>query len=229
MAAFGINLPVYKPYTNEDAHKFYYMCKELEGEPNGENGGYARSAAEVLLNLKRIEAYAFAPDIATIKWWLLNRGCMMVGSMWLQGMMNPDVNNKVYATGSNRGGHFYLINEWTCDNYIGIQNSWGNSWGNNGKAYISQADFEKLFTFYGEAITAVELDDANEPIEPPIEEPIEEPPIIIEPPVIPEPVEPPIIEPPIEPEPPIVVPPPTNKGCWTILSSLLKNGMKSSP
>jgi GH25 family lysozyme M1 (1,4-beta-N-acetylmuramidase) len=217
MAHFGINLPVYTPYTEADAHAFYYMAKELEGDPQGENGAYARSAAEVLLNLKRIEAYAFAPDIATIKWWLLNRGCMMVGSMWLQGMMTPDAENKVYATGSNRGGHFYLINEWTCDNYIGIQNSWGKSWGQNGKAYISQTDFEKLFTYYGEAITAVELDDANVPVpEEPIEEPIEEPPIIVDPPV----------EPPIEPEPPIVVPPPTNKGCWTILASLLKNGYK---
>lgn len=218
MAGFRVNLPTYHCMTNDDAHAYYYMAKALEGDPHGEDGAYARSAAEVLLDLKIIDAYAFAPDIATIKWWLINRSPLMVGTMWLQGMMLPDSNNIVHATGSLCGGHFYIINEWTENNYIGIQNSWGDDWGIHGKAYISQADFEKLFTYYGEAITCVELEDAVVPVEPPEEEPIEEPPVEPEPPII---IEPPIVEP----EPP-VVPPPTNKGCWSIIASLLRNGHK---
>jgi len=207
MANFGINYPVHKDYTTADAHDFYYLCKQLEGDPTGENGAFLRSGAEVLKNLKKIDAYAFAPDLASIRWWLLNKGCMMVGSMWMSGMMNPDGNNIVHATGSNMGGHAYLLSEWTKDNYIGIQNSWGNDWGIRGKAYISASDFEKLFTYYGEAVTAVELEDAVEPIP---EEPIEEP-----------------VEPPVIVEPPIVVPPPTNKGCWSVIASLFVNGQKS--
>ena len=192
MANFGINLPIFRPYTNDDAHRFYYLCKEYEGRPLSEEGSSMRAAAEVLLSLKKIEAYAFAPDMAVIKWWLLNRGPLMVGTIWTTSMMTP-IDNIITVGGELAGGHAYLINEWTLNNYIGIQNSWGNNWGVNGKAYISLADFEKLFTYYGEAVATVDLDDAVIPVDPPAEE-----------------------------EP--VIPPATNKGCFPVLASLMRNG-----
>ena len=159
MADFGINLPVHTPYTNEDGHSFYYLCKIEDGEPRMENGSTMRSLAKALLNEGKIEAYAFAPDMATIKWWLLNKGSIMVGTAWTSDMFSPDENYIIRPTGSNEGGHAYLLNEWTKDGYIGIQNSWGDQWGDNGKAYISAEDFEKLFIYDGEAVTAVELSD----------------------------------------------------------------------
>jgi glycogen synthase len=69
--------------------------------------------------------------------------------------------NTINISGDIAGGHAYLLNEWRSDNYIGIQNSWGYDWGKNGKAYISASDFEKLFVYDGEALTAVELDSAT--------------------------------------------------------------------
>lgn len=157
MANFGINLPVQDFYNNEIGHQFYYMCKEIDGEPNAENGSYVRSAAKVLKNIGRIDAYAFAPDISIIKWWLLNRGCLIVGTIWTDVMFTPNSDNIIDIGGTVVGGHAYLLNEWTKDNYIGIQNSWGSEWGVNGKAYISSANFDKIFRYGGEAMTAVEL------------------------------------------------------------------------
>jgi hypothetical protein len=157
MADFGINLPIQDFYTNEIGHQFYYMCKEIDGEPNAENGSYVRSAAKVLKSVGRIDAYAFAPDISIIKWWILNRGPMIVGTIWTDVMFSPNENNIIDIGGTVVGGHAYLLNEWTKDNYIGIQNSWGTEWGNNGKAYISSANFDKIFRYGGEAMTAVEL------------------------------------------------------------------------
>lgn len=157
-ASYGINLPVHVNYTDEDGHRFYYQCKEIDGDPGKENGSSIRSVAKSLKADHRIEAYAFAPDMATIKYWLLNRGPMIVGTVWLMNMFTPRLDNTLDVTGDIAGGHAYLINEWTKDNFIGIQNSWGPTWGINGKAYISAEDFERLFKFDGEALAAVELE-----------------------------------------------------------------------
>lgn len=156
-ASWGINSPINTMYTNEDGHRFYYLCKEIDGEPGEENGSYIRSAAKVLRNEGRIEAYAFATNMESIKWWLLNKGPIISGTIWTEGMLEPDHENKVHITGKVVGGHAILLNEWTEDEHIGFQNSWGKKWGNNGKAYISVEDYEILFHYNGEAMTAVEL------------------------------------------------------------------------
>ena len=164
MANWGINLPVHTPYNTKDAHTMYYQCKVLDGEPNKENGSTIRSAAKVLRSLNRIDSFAFAPDLGTIKYWLLNRGPLIVGTVWTESMMLPSpITNMLSINGDIVGGHAYVINEWRIDEYIGIQNSWGPDWGKNGKAYIAAADFEKLFKYDGEAMAAVELEAMNQP------------------------------------------------------------------
>lgn len=157
MANFGISEPVQTPLTNKDGHDFYYLCKEIEGRPKVEEGSTMRAAAKALKQLGKIQGYAFARDVNSIKWWILNRGPVLAGTLWTEGMMNTDINNRITISGNLLGGHAYLLTEWTSDNYIGIQNSWGNDWGIKGKAYISSTDFAKIFARGGEAMTAVEV------------------------------------------------------------------------
>lgn len=157
-ANWGINSPINTLFVNDDGHRFYYQCKEIEGEPNKENGAYIRSVGKVLKANGHLEGYAFAPDIDTIKYWLLYKGPIIAGTIWREGMFTPDENNIIHPTGATMGGHAYLINEWRADNYLGIQNSWGEAWGNKGKAYISQKDFEEIFAYGGEALAAVEIE-----------------------------------------------------------------------
>jgi len=198
MAGYGINLPTYTPYTNEDGHEFYYQCKILEGDPTGERGCYMRSGATVLRNLKLIDAYAFAPDVPSLLWWLANKSPLMVGTMWTSRMDTPDEAGIMTIGGTQLGHHAYIVNELIGD-YIGIQNSWGDDWGDNGKAYMLITDFIELFKNYGEAITTLEL----------------EPVIELEPEPEPE------LEPELEPEPepdPIVLPP----GCLPLSKVLSK-------
>jgi hypothetical protein len=159
MANFGINLPIQTAYTNENGHAFYRKCKIVDGDPNGEDGSYLRSAAKVLKAMGIIESYAFAQSTDEISWWLLNKGPVMVGTNWTSGMCVADEDNIVRPTGDVAGGHAYLINDkaYNCDiDLYGIQNSWDGYWGINGKAYISIADFSILFRQGGEAIAAVE-------------------------------------------------------------------------
>lgn len=161
MAHFGMSLPTFTLHTNEDGHHYYYLCKENDMEPKLENGTTVRSAAQVLKNMGVIEAYAFASDMTTIKWWLLNRGPIIAGTVWTEEMMEPLEDGTLDTSGYFLGGHAYLLTEWREDGYIGIQNSWGPEWGDNGKAYIYYEDFMELFMYGGEALAAVELDQKN--------------------------------------------------------------------
>ena len=158
MAHFGINLPTFTQYTKQDAHDFYYRCKEVDGYPGQEDGTTIRSAAKVLQDVGAINHYAFARDIESIRWWLLNKGPLIVGTIWTEKMMQPDADGKLDITGYILGGHAYLINEWRKEGIIGIKNSWGPNWGINGKAYMTVDDFKSLFYYGGEALAAVELE-----------------------------------------------------------------------
>ena len=157
MADWGICEPVIDPYGNPDGDRFYYLCKAVDGEPKAEDGSTVRSAAKVLQQLGKIKAYAFAANMTEIKYWLLNRGPVIMGTVWTNDMFTPDSSNHIHPTGAVAGGHAYLVNEWTAGGFLGIQNSWGTAWGRNGKAYISAKDFTKLFRHGGECLAAVEL------------------------------------------------------------------------
>lgn len=156
-ASWGISLPIFTPFENKDGERFYRECKQLEGNPNSESGAYVRSIAKVLKNNKHLKNYAFAQNIDDIRWWLLHKGPVIVGTIWTEGMMDPDDNNIIFPTGKNLGGHAYVLTEVTNDGYFGLQNSWGADWGDNGKAYIAINDFEEIFKKRGEAIAAVEV------------------------------------------------------------------------
>lgn len=154
IANFGICLPINSPYTNSDGDAFYYRCKEVDLQPRMENGTSIRSVAKVMKSLGMVEAYAFAPDMLTMDWWILNKGPVIVGTEWTEDMFVPDKDNIIHCTGRASGGHAYIING-KKPGYKHIQNSWGD-WGKGGGAWISDEDFEKLFMYNGEVLTSVE-------------------------------------------------------------------------
>jgi hypothetical protein len=156
MANWGINLPVQDNYTNVDGHHFYDLCKIKDGDPD--DGSTIRIAAKVLRDLQKINGYAFAPSIDVMKWWIVNKGPVICGTLWTMGMFTPDALNHIHPTGDLAGGHAYVINELANHgNAFGIQNSWGKRWGVEGRAYIAVEDFLPLFRNGGEVLAAVEL------------------------------------------------------------------------
>lgn len=159
MAHFGICLPEFTEYTEEDAHQFYYECKKIDGDPLGEDGSTIRSVAKVLQDKGIINNYAFASDIDTIKWWLLNRGSLIMATIWTEGMMSPDEEGLIDIHGYVLGGHAYIVNGWDNETKrFKIVNSWGNKWGKEGMGFMTEKDFEAIFKYGGEALAAVELE-----------------------------------------------------------------------
>ncbi len=157
IAGFRINLPTFTPQTNDDGHKYYYKCKEYDGQPLMENGSCSRSAAKTMVFYGMINAYAFATDMETLKWWLLNRGPLIVGTSWTMDMFTPDKDNIIHYTGVEVGGHEYILNAYKPNLYR-IHNSWNDAWGINGEAWIPEDELTALFNHSGDALTAVELD-----------------------------------------------------------------------
>jgi hypothetical protein len=162
MADWGICLPIQDNYTDKDGHDFYYKAKVVDGEPGAEDGSSVRTAAKVLVQAGKINTYAFASNMNEIKYWILNKGPVIVGTSWFNDMFSPDNNGMVHPTGDLAGGHAYLLNEfypnYLGDDCFGFQNSW-NGWGlnNTGKFYMTVEEFNKLFIYDGEAVAATEL------------------------------------------------------------------------
>jgi hypothetical protein len=157
-AAWVDALPIEGNLLNADAHAIYYECKVIDGEPLAENGSYVRSGALALRNRGRLAAFAFARNTTEIDDWINKRGPIVVGTTWTDDMFDPDAKGFVKPTGPVAGGHCYIMLE-KLDNedaYV-FQNSWGASWGQNGRFKMKRADFGSLLADQGEACCAAEL------------------------------------------------------------------------
>ena len=85
------------------------------------------------------------------------KGPCVVGTSWLEGMSEPDLNGLIHATGESLGGHCYLINGYSVKTGLyRIINSWGTSFGINGECFIHQDDMKKLLKDDGECVIPVQ-------------------------------------------------------------------------
>jgi Papain family cysteine protease len=151
-------LPVEGHYQNADAHALYYECKVIDGAPHAENGSSVRSGALALRTRGRLAAFAFATTTAEIDQWIDHSGPVVVGTTWTNDMFNPDADGFVKPTGAAAGGHCYvMLDRLDADDAYLFQNSWGASWGLNGRFKIRRADFDSLLQDQGEACCAAEL------------------------------------------------------------------------
>jgi hypothetical protein len=69
---------------------------------------------------------------------------VMIGSIWTDGMFDPDPTGEVKPTGAVAGGHEYLVRGWDGQ-YLWCDNSWGPDWGPLGGSFrLSMASWEIL-------------------------------------------------------------------------------------
>jgi hypothetical protein len=155
---WGDASPVMQVYQNTEGHNLYYQVKEIEGEPQQENGAYVPSGAKAMIANGRASVYVMAKTTAEIDAWLAEKGPVVAGSNWYSDMFNPDPDGYVRPTGTIEGGHCWLIlNDLKEEDSYEAVNSWGTSWGLHGHFKIKKADFQKLLDEDGDAVACSEL------------------------------------------------------------------------
>jgi hypothetical protein len=136
-----------------------YQQAQLVDEWPGTNydGTSVRGGAKYLNNSGKIGNYYWAYDVQTLINTILQLGPVVVGTNWYYNMFYPNSNGVISIGGSLAGGHAYVLNGVdTVNKLFRIKNSWGQSWGKSGHAFISFTDMTRLINENGEICLAIE-------------------------------------------------------------------------
>lgn len=133
-------------FLNQDRDEWNEPTDQYGQEPY--QGSSMNAAMKTLRDLGFINAWVWGRTIEEVYRWVLERGPVCAATNWKTGMFGPR-REKCYVldvSGSNAGGHMYLIDGANRQTKLfRIANSWG-AWGANGRAYIREADLARLMS-----------------------------------------------------------------------------------
>ena len=125
-----------------------YLPKDNE---NFYEGSSVLGGAKALHKAGLIRNYRWCFSLEDLLLALSWHGPVVMGTLWYSDMFKP-VNGFIKPTGDMTGGHAWLLNSISLnDETVGMVNSWGPKWGNNGTAKLTFKDVEKLLLNQGEA------------------------------------------------------------------------------
>ena len=155
--------PLFQSLNNETVYalnetgalKLYSDAETIDGDgpyPPQDNGSSGLSIAKALKKAGIISSYQHAFDSLTAIT-ALSQHPFIFGTYWYNGMFTPDADGRVHLNGSIAGGHEILCREVDAVNQrLWFDNSWGTSWGVNGRFYLTFADFDILLKRSGDVI-----------------------------------------------------------------------------
>ena len=137
----------------------YELAKHLDQWHGTDyEGTSVRAGAKLLQKLGFIDSYAWATNLQVIIDTILQVGPVVVGTDWYSNMTDPDHRGYLHPSGIYEGGHAYLLTGVNCkQERFRMKQSWGRSWGRNGRAWISFEEFEILLDDAGECCLGVEV------------------------------------------------------------------------
>jgi hypothetical protein len=112
--------------------------------------GLSLAKALVMLGLSDIYTHAFSYQAAVSA---AQKGGVLFGTVWYNSMFDPQPDGRVIVDPSSgvAGGHEYLCREFDADaDHVWIDNSWGESWGLDGRGYLTGADMTVLLKAQGD-------------------------------------------------------------------------------
>jgi hypothetical protein len=125
--------------------------------PPDDTGSDGLTIAKVLAAAGMIAGYrhAFSLDAALAA---LQEQPVITGVNWHEGMYQPDPTGLVHPTGPVAGGHEFVADAYDADRgLVGFTNSWGTSWGLEGRFYLQAEDWGTLLGEQGDVTVFVPL------------------------------------------------------------------------
>ncbi len=149
------------------AERLYEMGKERDSwDGTDYDGTSVLAVAKALVDLGYIGGYRWAFGIEQVCGALAYEGPVVVGVPWHRDMEQVDGNGYVRATGETVAHHAVLLEQiYVPRERITLLNSWGSSWGNHGRAYISFDDLSKLLGDKGEACIPIDRNEEKLTVE----------------------------------------------------------------
>lgn len=132
--------------TNQYAQGYYKRCQQIDEWP-GEaySGTSVLAGAKVMKERGFITEYRWATTVDDVRRTVGNRGPVIIGVRWYEGMYRPNSKGYVEPTGRVLGRHAILVHANSETNRcVTLWNSWGQGWGVNGTAKLSHASLGVL-------------------------------------------------------------------------------------
>ncbi|WP_030168892.1 hypothetical protein [Streptomyces sp. NRRL S-813] len=169
------------PVDENLAVKVYELATQLDNiqgtYPPDDTGSSGLGAAKALKQLGLAAGYTHAFSLNALKS-ALQSGPVMVGTVWLNSMFDVDAaTGHVVVDRSSEvaGGHEYVISAYDAERLaFRLDNSWGDSWGIRGSAWLTQADVQWLLSQQGD-VTVPAWATAPAPTPPPSPTPSADP------------------------------------------------------
>ncbi|MFJ7963120.1 hypothetical protein [Streptomyces sp. NPDC096324] len=144
------------PVDEDFAVEVYSLATQLD-EFTGQylptdTGSSGLGAAKALKKLGLASSYTHTFSLAALKS-ALQSGPVMVGTVWLNSMFTPTTVGTLTVDRDSdvAGGHEYVISAYDAGSgQFRIDNSWGESWGVRGSAWIDAADLQWLLSQHGD-------------------------------------------------------------------------------
>lgn len=156
---------VKEPPEFAELYRACQLIDEWPGEDPEVEGTSVRALMRVLKSRGYVSEYRWAWTLEPVVNHILTSSPVVLGTTWYSGMMEPDAEGFVHATGELVGGHAYLgigasLNKKCPDGSRGAARcvqSWGEGWGQRGRFWLSFTDLARLLAEDGEAATATEV------------------------------------------------------------------------
>jgi hypothetical protein len=154
-----VNKPSFTPTD------LYHWAQEKDEWPGEDyEGSSTLGMMQALKEKGFVTEYRWGLSLDVLVAWVLSTGPFVTGTDWFSDMFEPE-DGFIRVSGSNAGGHEWRIigankGKKCPDGTKGafrMVNSWGRSWGDSGRAWISFNDYEKLLSGGGDAATPTEV------------------------------------------------------------------------
>lgn len=149
------------PVDEDFAVRVYELATQLDNidgtYPPDDTGSSGLGAAKALKKLGLAASYKHAFSLDALKS-ALQTGAAMAGTIWPESAFDVDGNGYLIVDRKSQiaGGHEYVISAYdAAKDAFRIDNSWGESWGVHGSAWVTAADMQWLLSQQGDVTVPV--------------------------------------------------------------------------